>query len=70
MLGMDVICTKIAVDFQAITPENALAGIAANLELLREATRVDTTFHITLDLESEAFGRDPSRSRHVDHGQS
>jgi diguanylate cyclase (GGDEF)-like protein/PAS domain S-box-containing protein len=53
---MDVICTKIAVDFQAITPENALAGIIANLELLREATRVDTTFHIALDLEAEAFG--------------
>jgi diguanylate cyclase (GGDEF)-like protein/PAS domain S-box-containing protein len=53
---MDVICTKIAVDFQSITAENAVATIAANLELLREATRVDTTFHMALDLESEAFG--------------
>jgi diguanylate cyclase (GGDEF)-like protein/PAS domain S-box-containing protein len=56
MLGVDVICTKIAVDFQSITTENALTTIAANLELLREATRVDTTFHLALDLESEAFG--------------
>jgi diguanylate cyclase (GGDEF)-like protein/PAS domain S-box-containing protein len=53
---MDVICTKIAVDFQAITPESALASIVANLELLREATRVDATFHMVLDLEAEAFG--------------
>ena len=53
---MDVICTKIAVDFQSITADNALTTIAANLELLREATRVDTTFHLALDLESEAFG--------------
>src|ERR1700722_30166 len=56
MLGMDVICTKIAVDFQSITADNALTTLAANLELLREATRVDTTFHMALDMESEAFG--------------
>jgi diguanylate cyclase (GGDEF)-like protein/PAS domain S-box-containing protein len=56
VLGMDVICTKIAVDFQAITAENALATIVANLEMLREATRVDTAFHIGLDLEADAFG--------------
>ena len=56
MLGMDVICTKIAVDFQAITPQSALTAIAANLELLREATRVDTTFHMALDLQFETFG--------------
>jgi diguanylate cyclase (GGDEF)-like protein/PAS domain S-box-containing protein len=56
MLGMDVICTKIAVDFQAIAADNVLATIVANLELLREATRVDTSFHLALDLDSEAFG--------------
>jgi diguanylate cyclase (GGDEF)-like protein/PAS domain S-box-containing protein len=56
MLGLDVICTKIAVDFQAMTAENALGTIVANLESLREATRVDTAFHIGLDLESAAFG--------------
>jgi diguanylate cyclase (GGDEF)-like protein/PAS domain S-box-containing protein len=56
VLGMDVITTKIAVDFQAITAENAFATIVANLEMLREATRVDTAFHIALDLEVDAFG--------------
>ena len=56
MLGIDVICTKIAVDFQSITAENAVTTIGANLELLREATRVDTTFHLALDFESQEFG--------------
>jgi diguanylate cyclase (GGDEF)-like protein/PAS domain S-box-containing protein len=57
MLGLDVICTKIAVDFQAMTAENALGTIVAKLESLREATRVDTAFHMELDLESAAFGQ-------------
>jgi diguanylate cyclase (GGDEF)-like protein/PAS domain S-box-containing protein len=56
VVGMDVICTKIAVDFQAMSAENTLATIVANLEMLREATRVDTAFHIGLDLETDAFG--------------
>jgi diguanylate cyclase (GGDEF)-like protein/PAS domain S-box-containing protein len=56
VVGLDVICTKIAVDFQAMSAETTLATIVANLELLREATRVDTTFHIALDLETDAFG--------------
>ena len=56
MVGLDVICTKIAVDFQAMSAENALATIVANLEMLREATRVDTAFHIGLDLETQEFG--------------
>ena len=56
MLGTDVITTKIAVDFQSITAENAFSTIVANLEMLREATRVDTAFHIALDLEVDAFG--------------
>jgi diguanylate cyclase (GGDEF)-like protein/PAS domain S-box-containing protein len=56
VVALDVICTKIAVDFQAMSAETTLATIVANLELLREATRVDTTFHIALDLETDAFG--------------
>jgi len=55
-LGLDVICTKIAVDFQAMSADNALCTIVTNLELLREATRVDTAFHIDLDLDADAFG--------------
>jgi diguanylate cyclase (GGDEF)-like protein/PAS domain S-box-containing protein len=56
VVGLDVICTKIAVDFQAMSAETVLATIVTNLELLREATRVDTAFHIALDLETDAFG--------------
>src|SRR5271170_8118047 len=54
--GLDVICTKIAVDFQTMTAATALDTIIANLELLREATRADAAFHINLDAESGMFG--------------
>ena len=37
-VGLDVLCTKIAVDFQTMTAESAAECIVANLELLREAT--------------------------------
>ena len=53
--GLDVICTKIAVDFQSMTAVTALEVITANLELLREATRTDAAFHIHLDAESSLF---------------
>jgi diguanylate cyclase (GGDEF)-like protein/PAS domain S-box-containing protein len=53
--GLDVICTKIAVDFQMMRANNALDTITANLELLREATRVDATFHLMIDNEVGAF---------------
>ncbi len=53
--GLDVICTKIAVDFQMMRANNALETITANLELLREATRVDATFHLMIDNEVGAF---------------
>ena len=55
-VGLDVICTKIAVDFQSMTAATAAPCILSNLELLREATRADTAFLIHLDPESEAFG--------------
>ncbi len=54
-VGLDVICTKIAVDFQSMTAVTALEVIGANLELLREATHADTAFHIHLDAESGLF---------------
>src|SRR5258708_12968776 len=54
-VGLDVICTKIAVDFQSMTAVTALEVIGANLELLREATRTDAAFHIHLDAESGMF---------------
>jgi len=55
-VGLDVICTKIAVDFQTITAATALDTIIVNLELLREATRVDTAFHLALDSELGVIG--------------
>jgi diguanylate cyclase (GGDEF)-like protein/PAS domain S-box-containing protein len=55
MQGLDVICTKIAVDFQGMSAGNAAACIFTNLELLREATRADTAFHICLDVGVETF---------------
>jgi diguanylate cyclase (GGDEF)-like protein/PAS domain S-box-containing protein len=55
LAGLDVICIKIAVDFQTMTEASAPARIGANLELLREATRADTAFHMRLDADSGAF---------------
>jgi diguanylate cyclase (GGDEF)-like protein/PAS domain S-box-containing protein len=54
--GLDVICTKIAVDFQTMTATTAADTIIVNLELLREATHVDTAFHIAIDPELNAIG--------------
>ena len=51
VVGLDVICIKIAVDFQTMTPATAAATIEANLELMREATRADTAFHIKIDAD-------------------
>jgi diguanylate cyclase (GGDEF)-like protein/PAS domain S-box-containing protein len=53
-VGLDVICTKIAVDFQNMTASTAEACITTNLELLREATLADTAFHIRFDPEVKA----------------
>ena len=54
-IGLDVICTKIAVDFQSMTEATAANCIATNLELLRETTRADTAFHASLDAELGNF---------------
>ncbi|HEX3847729.1 MAG TPA: EAL domain-containing protein [Steroidobacteraceae bacterium] len=54
-VGLDVICTKIAVDFQSMTAVTALEVIGSNLELLREATRTDAAFHIPIDAETGVF---------------
>lgn len=54
--GLDVICTKIAVDFQTMSAESVPDIIAANLETLRESTRVDTAFHIPIDADLDVFG--------------
>src|SRR5258705_6020643 len=42
--GLDVTCTKIAVEFQCMTRENMTACIAQNLDDLRAATATDAVF--------------------------
>jgi len=51
VLGLDVTCTKIAVDFQSMTEAGADACIKQNLEALREATGTDATFIALIDDE-------------------
>ena len=51
VLGLDVTCTKIAVDFQSMTESGADACIKQNLEALREATGTDATFIALIDDE-------------------
>jgi diguanylate cyclase (GGDEF)-like protein/PAS domain S-box-containing protein len=52
-LGIDLACTKIAVDFQNITASNADAVIRQSLEILREATGTDAVFLSLLDGHGE-----------------
>jgi diguanylate cyclase (GGDEF)-like protein/PAS domain S-box-containing protein len=63
-LGIDLACTKIAVDFQNITAGNADAVIRQSLEILREATATDAVFLALLDghgerIESVASAKGP-----------
>src|SRR6185312_1266278 len=46
VLGIDVACTKIAVDFQNMRRETVDECVRRNLELLREATASDCAFLI------------------------
>ena len=48
-LGIDITCTKVAVDFQNLTADNADAVIRQNLDILREATGTDVVFLALLD---------------------
>ena len=47
--GLDMACTKIAVDFQNLTRETADACIAGGLAILREAASADVAFITFLD---------------------
>ena len=63
-LGIDLACTKIAVDFQNITAGNADAVIRQSLDILREATGTDAVFLALLDghgerIESIATAKGP-----------
>jgi diguanylate cyclase (GGDEF)-like protein/PAS domain S-box-containing protein len=48
-VGIDVTCTKIAVDFLSITADGAEACIRQGLDLLRTATACDAAFAVALD---------------------
>src|ERR1700690_162312 len=52
-VGLDVICIKVAVDFQTMTDATVAESIGTNLELLRQATSTDTAFPIVLDPDTE-----------------
>ncbi|MFI4914616.1 MAG: EAL domain-containing protein [Steroidobacterales bacterium] len=51
--GLDVACTKIAVDFQNMSRESADDCIRRSLEILREATSADATFALFLDSSAQ-----------------
>ena len=48
-LGIDIACTKVAVDFQNLTAANADPVIRQNLEILRESTATDVVFLALFD---------------------
>jgi diguanylate cyclase (GGDEF)-like protein/PAS domain S-box-containing protein len=52
-LGIDITCTKVAVDFQNISAGNADAVIRQNLDILREATNTDAVFLALFDGHGE-----------------
>jgi diguanylate cyclase (GGDEF)-like protein/PAS domain S-box-containing protein len=50
--GIDVACTKIAVDFQNLTRDNADQNIQSGLNILREATSADCAFAAFFDADA------------------
>jgi diguanylate cyclase (GGDEF)-like protein/PAS domain S-box-containing protein len=56
-LGLDMECTKSAVDLQNMQPQTAEAIVLGSLETLRRATGADTAFVAHLDDHREGFAR-------------
>ena len=56
-LGLDVECTKAAVDLQNMVPSTAEAVVQGSLETLRRATGADSAFIAYLDDLGEGFAR-------------
>ena len=54
-IGVDVACTKIAVDFQNMRKEGVADCLRRNLELLREATATDCAFLLVLRPDEPVF---------------
>ena len=55
VLGMDVVCTKIAVDFQNMRRESVDECLRRNLELLRGASGADCAFLAALTADAPLF---------------
>src|SRR5437762_770867 len=55
VLGMDVVCTKIAVDFQNMRRDSVDECVRRNLELLRGATGSDCAFLAALNTEDSTI---------------
>src|SRR6267142_2537402 len=55
VLGIDVVCTKIAVDFQNMTRDSVDECVRRNLELLRGATGSDCAFLAALNPEDSTI---------------
>jgi len=56
-VGLDVLATKVAVDFQALTSEGGDGCVKRNLDALREATGVDAMCIALFDLEKKIVER-------------
>jgi hypothetical protein len=56
-LGLDVECTKAAVDLQNMVPQTSESVIQGSLETLRRATGADTAFIAMLNETGEGFAR-------------
>jgi diguanylate cyclase (GGDEF)-like protein/PAS domain S-box-containing protein len=56
-VGLDVLATKVAVDFQALTSETGDNCITRNLEALREATGTDAICIALFDAEQKSIER-------------
>ena len=48
-VGLDVLVTKVAVDFQSLSSEAGDASVKRNLDALRDAAGVDAICCLTLD---------------------
>jgi hypothetical protein len=56
-VGLDVLVTKVSVDFQALTSEGGDGCVKRNLEALRDATSVDALCIALFDTERRVIER-------------
>src|SRR5262245_25452745 len=56
-VGLDVLATKVAVDFQGLTSEGGDSCIKRNLDALRDATRLDSICIVLFDPERSHIER-------------